>query len=210
MVREWIHRLRQNVAPNWDKYDTRIMISLAILLGLLLVISFRYNYRPTYVLAVIATVTAYIAIYQLRHARGGESEPTMPAVRQDFQNQNDSKSSDFGLRNYGPGPALYLQSVAKVNGETQTTLTPHQYPLHLAEGEFVGLVRDELQETLDEGTAGEVELFYSYVSVEGVREPTNLDNPEEIGDAECLFERITADNQEPRTMSLNRIRKECT
>lgn len=213
MVRDWVRRLTHEVAPNHDKYDLWGGVILVIFSGIAILFSMtREDVTPTHVVAAIATITAFVAIYQLRH-RESETQHLRPTVRQVFHELEGQSLVDFGLRNYGPGPALYLQVVTEVNGDRRNEIKPHNRPVHLAEGEFVGLmhnshVSDKLKKMAANGDVGEVELYYSYVSVRGEREPTNL-SIEDEGDADCLFREITADDQDPRTMELSVIRDEC-
>lgn len=213
MVRDWIHRLAHEVAPNHDKYDFWGGVILVLFSGVAIWFSIiREDVTSTHVVAAIATITAFVAIYQLRHPET-ETQHLRPAVRQGFHRLEGQSQVDFGLRNYGPGPALYLQVVTEVNGGRRNEIKPHDRPVHLAEGEFVGLIHDDrvsdkLKETAANGDVGEVELYYSYVSVRGEREPTNL-SIEDEGDADCLFREMTADDQDPRTMELSVVRDEC-
>lgn len=213
MVRNQIRRLAYEIAPNHDKYDLVGGVFLVLFSGVAIWVSMiREDVTSTHVVAAIATITAFVAIYQLRHPVT-ETQHLRPAVRQGFHELEEQNQTDFGLRNYGPGPALYLQVVTEVNGGRRNKIKPHNRPVHLSEGEFVGLIHDDrvsdkLKETAANEDVGEAELYYSYVSVKGEREPTNL-SIEDEGDADCLFREITGDDQEPRTMKLSLIRDEC-
>ena len=198
-----------HVAPRHDKYDLLLGAMLSgLALGAIILSSVFEVVTLRQGLVVIATVSAFAAIYQLRH-----SNATPPAVRQDFDNCDDGDSCDFGLRNFGPGPALYIQLIAKLEGEPVVELKPHQRPVHLPEGDFLGLLHDErlkLDNRLEipEATNLDVELYYSYLSVDGVREPPALDDQKK--DAGFYKAELTADDRTPRTMALDRIRENCT
>lgn len=107
---------------------------------------------------------------------------------------DDNDAMEFVLRNYGPGPALYLQAVVTVETQQEQTevvrFQVHDRPLHLQEGDFVSLVlsaeddwvnemADKYEISQSENEDGGrhenppmVNLYYSYVSQSGAREPT--------------------------------------
>jgi hypothetical protein len=159
----------------------------------------------TYLVASIAAVSAWVAIYELRHPDG----PTPPDVRQDFRTNDDGECLDFGLRNYGAGPALYIQFVAQVDGEDSVCLGPLDRPIHLNEGEFVGLVNDDRPDrNLFENKDGKrVKLYCAYVSVEGVRGPRKLDVPDDDPEKDVLDE-LTEYHPMPQGMPMDTIRAE--
>ncbi len=210
--RSWLRR----VAPWWDKFDT---IFTVILLGVVtvgygsfvlsrpepglakLLPAFAEFLKNSGILALLTAWTAIIALYRLRH-RPNKIRPT---VREDFDERDGE--TDFGLRNYGPGPALYIQALVTVGVKDGTEKVAHfqvhDRPLHLSEGEFMSLARDaewgwveEMAKEYKIGESGDgneeesrqspmVNLHFSYVSRSGAREPTHMSTE---GDNEDVFE----------------------
>ncbi|MXR22144.1 hypothetical protein [Halobacterium bonnevillei] len=188
----------REIAPHLDKYDLGFGASLLLVLvaafapfiqGLSLpgiVAAWSGFVESSGTIALISAWTAFIALYRLRH----RPNKTRPAVREDFEREEGEEKFDFGLRNYGPGPALYFQAVATVEKggsvETVSRFVPHDEPIHLNDGEFISLVDGmgeegliEIQEkygnaTGDEDSPAMLKLYYSYVSQSGVREPTDV------------------------------------
>lgn len=201
------------VAPRHDKYDVWFGIGFVVgSLGLVTLSIFYWRFNASHALALIATGSLLAAIYQLRHS----SEPTLPPVRPDFDGTEDEKLLDFGLKNFGSEPALYIQVVAEIDGEDVVKLRPRQRPVHLDEDEFLGLVHDDrLPERIEDNNdfkgildKAEVELYYSFVSTGGARAPQDM-NLDDFGDDECVFEEITGEDQDPRTMEIRRIKEYC-
>jgi len=193
-------------APHLDKID----IGFGLVMAVAIWITVYFDWLSgSHAIAMVTAVTAFAGIYQLRHP----TETLRPAVREDFD--TDSNKTDFGFRNFGPGPALYIQFVVKVNGESRVKLNPQDPPIHLSEGEFVGFQFDQRTDgTLWDADdshnrlEGDVRLHYSYVTEQGLREPVNL-NISEYRDSQCLFEELTADDQDTRTIDLETVRRKC-
>lgn len=197
----------ENLAPHLDKADFGFAVILAFAIGLTV---YWNKLSGAHAIAMVTAVTALAGIYQLRHP----THTVRPAVREDFQAESDT--TDFGLRNCGPGPALYIQIVAKVDGNSHVRLKPQNPPIHLSEGDFVGLQYDsrtdgELWDDSESANESEkeIELFYSYVTEQGLREPVSL-NLSKYEDSQCLFDEITDDDQDPRTIDLETVKKGCS
>lgn len=211
LLRVRLYSIRREFAPWWDKVDSAFMAAIVVILlgGYATFVNsfsctglwaaFQQFIRQSGLLALLTAFTAIIALYRLRH-RPNKMRPT---VREDFENYNEEGPTDFGLRNYGPGPALYLQAAIEVVDDESadddnsdfdpvTCLEVHEHPIHLQEGEFVSLFleRDDcwIKEMIEEfgiqqpeeGQNGEqptclkVNLHFTYVSQSGAREPTDV------------------------------------
>ena len=112
----------RNVAPFWDKYDT---VFAAVLFGIItigyatfvktiswpgLLTAWTDFIENSGLLALLTAWAAIIGLYRLRH----RIDKPRPSVREDFRNHHEEGATDFGLRNFGPGPALYVQAVVTV------------------------------------------------------------------------------------------------
>lgn len=167
--------------------------------------------------ALVTAFTVFVAIYRLR--RPNETE--RPAVRLSFENVEDEECIDFGLRNYGPGAALYLQIEATTDsGQTIFKFEPRDYPLHLQEGDFLGFIHDDrwsCTSLLDLPNADEDEIpknemvyfYYSYVSTTGVRTPESYNSVQERPD-KSILEKLKKGSEKPRQMELRRIWRRCS
>ena len=173
---------------------------------------------------IFASITASIALYKWRH----HTDKERPVVREDF-NDMDGDNADFGLRNFGPGTALYIQATAiiadsnKINNEACTTISVHDNPTHLQEGDFLSLVknveRDWLSEVVEkykkENTSIkdeeiEIEIYCSYYSPTWTREPltisgNDIDRRDEDLDAETLID----GTEKPLRIELWRLKELC-
>lgn len=234
-----IGRCFRNVAPFWDKYDSVfagvlggiIIVGYATFVEVIspsgLVTAWTDFIENSGLLALLTAWTAIIGLYRLRH----RPDKTRPSVREDFKNLDGEGATDFGLRNFGPGPALYVQAVATVEQEQEGTVVDevtrfqvHESPIHLREGDFASLVLDvegdwvsEMAEKYEIGppeddTDGEQEnspmfnLYYSYVSRSGVRTPTEISSERDDTD---VLDKIKSPNVEGRRIELSRIVSAC-
>lgn len=209
--RDRLYPIRREFAPWWDKFDTLFAVAIGVILlgGYATFVesisciglwnAFGRFIERSGLLALLTAFTAIIALYRLRH-RPNKIRPT---VREDFEDHDGDGTTDFGLRNYGPGPALYLQAAVEVvdddsddddNSEFDpvTCFEVHEHPIHLQEGEFASLVleRDDcwVEEAIEEFGIQDLEecdngeprdsvkinLHYTYVSQSGAREPTDV------------------------------------
>ena len=236
-----LYSITREFAPWWDKFDTAFSVAIgAILLGGYatfvdgisctgLGTAFQQFIKQSGLLAFLTAFTAIIALYRLRH----RPNMTRPAVREDFEEYDGEGPTDFGLRNYGPGPALYLQAAVEVVDDESdddddsdfdpvTCLEVHEHPIHLQEGEFASLVlkRDDcwVKEAVEEfgiqppeeGENGErreslkVNLHYTYVTQSGAREPTDVTT--ERDDTHLLEStELTDRDDKPRRIELWRV-----
>jgi hypothetical protein len=141
-------------------------------------------------------------------------------VRQTFFTNKEGTHTDFGLRNYGPGAALYLQViVTDENGKVICSIKPRERPLHLPEGGSLGFVYDErlsgnnsrryLDESDEKFDQGDmIYLHYSYISDMGIREPRILNGKFKRPD-ECKLKKLKDLDGHPRRMELSTIQDEC-
>lgn len=207
-IQDCLYSIKREVAPWWDKFDTAFAVAVGgiLLAGYATFVEpfslaglepgFKQFIRQSGLLALLTAFTAIIALYRLRH----RPDKTRPSVREDFNNYDEKEPTDFGLRNFGPGPALYLQAAVEVvdddadndDDEFDPNLCyeVHDSPIHLREGEFASLVLERtepwLQEVANEFGVQQSEeseeqhgspvinLHYTYVSQSGAREPTAL------------------------------------
>lgn len=206
---KWI----SDFAPNLDRPTLFFGVGVFLLafLGIEL-------FNGSAAIALVSSLTAFVAIYRLR--RPDETE--RPAVRQSFESIEDEQYMDFGIQNYGPGPVLYLQIEATLDssGETLFKFEPRDYPLHLSEGDFLGFIHDEhspCEELLDSIADTNkdkmpldemVNLYYSYVSTAGVREPRvrsdELNRPDDT-----ILEDLKRDSEKPRQMEVSTVWNKC-
>lgn len=173
----------------------------------------------SFAIAWVGAVSAVTAFIKLRRP----DETTRPAVRQCFEPFGEGQAQDFGLRNYGPGPALYLQvQVTSVSsGWDLLSVEPRHLPINLREGGFLGLIHDDRVDGnglldrlcedhyMTDGTTEMVHLYYNYRSVTGLREPGRLPEEPERDDA-TIFEDLKDIGHEPRRMELSTILDHCS
>lgn len=203
--------LKNKYTPFIDEFDAIVGAVLAGITAL----AWYFDWLSVSVVVAIATAAGvFIAIYRRRHG-----EKITPAVRPAYFTEPGDGTADFGLKNFGPGPALYLQlEVEKSNGETLFTLKPRQRPLHLQEEDTLGFLHDDFatdnrfQKELKSSDKIEedemVYLHFSYFSDRGVREPIQLNGIAETQD-ECIFEELRDLDNTPRRMELTEIKSEC-
>lgn len=241
IARDWFYSIKQEVAPWWNKYDSwfasgvlgllilgyATFVSSACPVGLWM--AFQRFVNHSGLLALLTGFTAIIALYRLRH----RPDKTRPSVREDFKNYDGERSTDFGLRNFGPGPALYLQAAVEVvNDEVDTDdskfgpkpcLEVHEHPIHLQEGEFASLVPEgedswvqkvaeefeiDAEENNNDGPDDslKVNLHYTYITQSGAREPTDVTAKRDdtrLVERDDLIDR----DDEPRQIELWRVIK---
>lgn len=228
-------RYFRTLAPFWDRYDSAFA---AVLLGMIalgyatfvntislsgVLVAWDDFVRNSGLLALLTAWTAIIGLYRLRH----RPEKTRPSVREDFDELEQEDGADFGLRNFGPGPALYVQAVATVEEEQDqeevTRLRVHEPPLHLREGDFASLAfhadedwvsqmsdKYDIDRSDEERSEQEnqptVNLYYSYVSESGARTPTNVSPDRDDAD---LLDQLKDTETCPRCIELSQVVKKC-
>jgi len=222
----------QKIAPYTDEYDVAFGAVLLVILGIGILDRFLTGsdfLTGSETLALITASTAFIALYRLRHSH----EKRRPTVRPDYDPPDGNTPCDFGLRNYGPGPALYVQAVLEIRADEETErapewsgdgserspeFVPHHRPLHLDEGEFLGLFHqvenDWLEEqcrTWTENTDEKsdepvVDLYYSWVSQAGMRVPEEIRTDE---NDECVLDGIEEYDTGVRNIPLSDLRNAC-
>jgi len=230
----------RDVAPHWDNYDWAFLgvISAIFIAGLAAFVDTPWwegvnNPWTAFVqnsglIVILTGCTAMIAIYRLRH----RPDKNRPTVREDFNNLDGEGVAEFGLRNFGPGPALYVQAVATIEQEGEEIIIEeylarhrvHESPIHLREGEFLDLLGKANDGQLTELANGEgplhsktqcgstneqtpvVNLYYTYVSQSGAREPTDLSSD---GDAEDLLAEIQRSSTDPRSIHVKQVVDNC-
>lgn len=202
--------VREAVIQILDFFD----IYNTIFVGISLVVMALTLYFDAPLAVAVAFFTAVYAFIAFNRMRRSESVwIRSPTVRRDSFKKGESDSHEFGLTNFGPGPALYLRVHATVepNGPS-VTIHESDLPLHLDEGDSLSLLRGDLAELRDEESdlysrddATRVELYYTFDSLSGRQTPPGLENPREMSVDE-LVERATG----PRTEKLENLRQNCT
>lgn len=211
-IYDQIRRKIRQEAPHGDRYDLWFTLLVFALAGIGI-----WQKNGSAAIALVTAVTASVAIYRLRTP----DNTKVPAVRPSFGTLEDDNLMDFGLRNYGPGPALYLQIEAQLanSDEPLFEFGPREQPLHLSEEEFVGFIHneqrpnDELRNAIndaeDEGKLDEmVHFYYSYVSASGIRVPDDM-SYEPRRDDELILKNLREHSQNPVQMKLREIKKHC-
>lgn len=201
-----LEEIAEEVRAFFDVYNIFFVIVSAVIVSLTLLLN-----APLAV--AVAIFTAVYALISFNRMRGSENVwMNTPTVRRDFQRQTDSNNYDFGLRNFGPGPALYFRVHATVlpNGP-EITINESDPPLHLEEGEFLSLLQGELAELRDKDSelyerddAERVELYYTFESTSSRQTPPGLKNPRKMSVKELVDK---ADD--PRDEKLENLRKNC-
>lgn len=196
----------EEIRAFFDIYNKIFVVTSLFVIGLPLL----FDAPLAVAVAIFTAVYAFIAFNRMR---GSESVwMNSPTVRREFQSKTDSKNYDFGLRNFGPGPALYFRVHATVEPDGPD-LTIHEAdpPLHLEEGEFISLIQGELTKLRDENSelykqddADRVELYYTYVSTSGRQTPPDLKNPREMS-----VEELVDEAEDPRFEELENLQKNC-
>lgn len=227
----------RDVAPLWDRYDwifvgilfvpliTTYIIFVKTLPGIRPFAAWIDFIENSGLLALLAASTAMIGLYRLRHRPG----KVRPSVREDFNNLDGEGATDFGLRNFGPGPALYIQAVATIEQHDEpdqielARIEPHDSPIHLREDDFVSLVPDtaddwaskmaeEYKLSHSEGDANEqrhpprINLYYTYVSQSGARTPNHISSKRDDSD---VLDEINNPETDARRIELSRVVNTC-
>lgn len=164
----------------------------------------------------VSAISASFAVHRLERPSNQEK----PSVLQSFEETDSSEPDDFGLKNFGPGSAHYIQLLVKVNGleEPVWQLKPLEKPVHLEEGEFLSLLngdhfkedsplRNYLQDDDGYSEEDELHLHYSYVSSTGVRIPFWVS--EDRGESCVLGELDDRSVEDARGMKLKNIASNC-
>ncbi|QIO23859.1 hypothetical protein [Haloarcula sp. JP-L23] len=128
-------------------------------------------------LAILTACTVFYGQYRLRHP----DKATRPAVRPEYGAAHSDDLDGYGLKNFGPGPALYLQIKVSIDGDGRDykLLRPKERPTHLTEGKYVSLTdpnsrgneRSLASLVRGKDDDAEIRFHYTYLSQSGVREP---------------------------------------
>jgi hypothetical protein len=175
---------------------------------------------PQMAVAVFTALYAFIASNQMRQ----ESQTQTANVRRDYKYNPETDSYTFGLRNFGPGPALYLRVYATVvkgieKDEEETVVAQKPFleeddpPMSLEEGEFLPLVDDGFLPMSDDDFPPlepqnedmEMRLYYSFVSRNGVETPEQQHKPRDKSHRD-----LKNDSPDPRSIKLSTLREHCT
>ncbi|WP_435335719.1 hypothetical protein [Haloarchaeobius sp. TZWWS8] len=161
--------------------------------------------------ALFTAVYSFIAFNQMRSSDSVWARS--PTVRREYKKDSESDTFDFGLRNFGPGPALYLRAHATVVPEgPEYTLAKSETPLHLSEGEFVSVLQGELTELRDRESdlynnddSKRIELYYTFDSLSGRQTPPDLKEP-----CSRSIEEVIKMSENPREERLENIKYNCS
>lgn len=206
------------VAPYWDGVHSIVaglisllalsLIGIGVLVASGVLPPIWITTAPGVYIVLISGATAFLAFYRLRRP----DKSSKPAVRPSFEPTDEEDQYRTGLKNFGPGPAIYLQ--AKISGPGSTDpmiLRPFERPLHLSEGEMFDITLDSppeepsLSDLMGEADDNEELIFeFTYLSDDGRREPSYFDMGSRRDDATVLDE-LNSDN--PRRMKVGEIRR---
>lgn len=189
--------------PNWVFIGVILFIfTLVYLIG--------FWSWPTMTVAIFTAIYAFIASNQMRQ----EAQTHTANVRRDYEYNPRTDSYEFGLRNFGPGPALYLRVYATVVEEEgdkdevvdrKVILEEDDPPMSLEEGEFEPITGEDFL-TLDPEYDHQIlKLYYSYISRNGVETPENQHKPRQKS-----HEKLAEDSSDPRSIKLEKLREHCT
>lgn len=194
----------------FDQWDAVILLILAIIIGLFFLPStvsiggFSLS-LPQYSFSPIVALTALSVFFGSKIVRnGGSSNSEIQTVRRYFD------SGDFGLKNYGPGPALDLRVHATIEPEgPEHTIEQSDELLHLEEGEFLSVLKGDLaelrnpdSELFEREDATRIELYYTWESPSGRQRPTSLTNPREM-----TVDELVREAKDPRSEELDILQK---
>ena len=207
-----IRRVVRRFAPYSDILDY-IVVSAVIIL---LVGGWYFSQevpglQTDHIIWIIASISGLAAYYQMRHS----DLRLPPTVRPAFEWDGEAQAVDFGLKNYGQGPALEFQLVVDIGGSTVLELPPGKVPLQIEEDSVLGLFKsnripaektlniEHLAEYPDET---EIEFYYSFTSDQGVREPTHHNG---IRDSETYYKNylVKKNHRNPRSVTVGEVRR---
>lgn len=209
-------RTVNEIAPHADWVTAMFLIIILLPVGVATVLEIiGVGQYGSLTLAWVTAITANAAIYRLRRP----NRKARPAVRPAFSPANNGVDN-FGLKNFGPDPALYVQ-IEAIDGKTGDTLfksEPREEPVHLTEGEFVGFVHGDcaaendmykmLRDDVEDGDFGMMYIHFSYLSPDGQRIPGYMHGQLERED-ESILDRLKENGETPRRMELSKIRDRC-
>lgn len=161
------------------------------------------------IVAIFTAVYAFVVQNQMRES----SITNTPTVRKDYD-ANSDQECDFGLRNFGPGPALYLRIYVRVVQEgsegnesvvaDKVVLREAEKPIHLREGGFISLIDENFPSLKPDNDHLKMKIYYSFTDGNGNGVPPNLNNHREIP-----FKEMARSTPDPRSISLETLRKQC-
>ncbi|WP_254536733.1 hypothetical protein [Halomarina litorea] len=185
----------------FDIYNQIFVVFSAAVVALVVV----YNVSISTAVAVFTALYALIAFNQMRN--GGPVQTTGLAVRPAYDS-NDAAECDFGLKNLGEGPALYLRAYVRIEDEAEYLLKKMDRPIHLDEEEFVSLTEGDFSnESLDDISAeddAKLEFYYTFTSPSGIQYPRGKTKPLEMSPKE-----LVEATDEPRSLRLGDVRENC-
>lgn len=189
--------------PNW------LFILFAIIVFTYVFIE-EYWSPTTMVVAIFTALYAFIASNQMRQ----ETRTHTANVRKSYNTDPKTEELDFGLENFGPGPALYLRVYSTVvekmdEGEKEIVekkviLEEDDPPLSLEEGEFLSVMDDDFPTLHPEYDDRELKLYYSYVSRSSTETPEHQHEPRKKSHKD-----LAEDPSDPRSIKLEKLREHC-
>lgn len=210
-IRGWWQEFKEGILRFFDFWNTVFVLASLLVLAIIFILQLSISTTElSYLPIAVAVFTAIYALISFNRMRdGGPASSQFPTIRRDYRTGEESGVYDFGLRNFGPGPALYLRVYAKIVPDGPDLLIPEsESPLHLEEGEFMSLLRRDFAELCNKESdlyehpdSKEIELYYTWES-KGTQCPPELDNPREMEKDEL---EDAADN--PRTEKLENLRR---
>lgn len=193
--------------PNW------VFITFAGAVFVLVHVFIGGAWSPTTMaVAIFTALYTFVASNQMRQ----ETRTHTANVRRDYKTAPETGTPLFGLRNFGPGPALYLRVYATVVEkideeddeeevvEKKVILEEDDPPMNLEEGEFLPVLDDAFPTLDPEYDDREMRLYYSFVSRNGTETPEHQSEPRSKS-----HEELAKDSSNPRSIKLGKLRENC-
>lgn len=210
-IQEKIHEVKRVPFEVWKFLDgpNLVFIGIGVIVFIALVIYSSQPISPTSMaVAFFTAVYAFITMNQMRQS----TQSYTANVRRDYNRIPGTQSHKFGLRNFGPGPALYLRVFAEVVEEVEKEgervikskeiVGEDDPPLSLSEGEFLPVTDEEFPKLEPKYDDRKLNLYYSFVSRNGTETPENQHKPRSKTN-----EQLAEDAPDPRCIKLGKIRE---
>lgn len=212
---------RDSMADDIVWFFDRWNILGAIVIGIIIIASLASGgFNPQNALVLITAMYAFVTFNQMRESKFNPRPARPLAVRPYFRERDDRNGCDFGLKNFGEGPALNLRLKAvlleggkKVDSVTVSAKDRH---FHLDEGGFLSLnegtrnhqslgdLNDAEDAIFENHEQKSIELYYTFESNDGTQYPLNWNSPAEMTMAE-----VENKSESPRTVELTEILEKC-
>lgn len=212
-----LRSMYEDVAWFFDDWN----VIVAVIFGLIGVGTFVVGgFTPQSVLVFVTAVYAFLTFNQMRESKLNPRLATPFAVRPHFRQSDCTDDYDFGLKNFGSGPALNLRlkAVLLEGDDTIDTLTisAKDRHLHLEENCFLSLITEipeeqsfgDLTDVEDSVFANyeqkSIELYYTFEANDGTQYPLGWSKPTDMD-----MDKVVDLAKSPRTVELAEIREKC-